>query len=106
MKTNKKENLQKDSHPETNSRRRFLGSLGKTAAGAAAISVAAPFLSGKAGTAEAAGGNSDAPGRMNDCFAYRRDAAIAGRVNVGTNQAMAIWPDMPTTVACTEQARN
>ena len=83
MKNKEKKNLQKDSRPETNSRRRFLGTLGKTAAGAAAVSVAAPFLSGKAGTVEAAAGNSDAPGRMNDCFTYRRDAAIAGRVNVG-----------------------
>lgn len=82
MKTNSKEDLNKDSQPETNSRRRFLGKLGRTAAGAAAVSVAAPFLSGKAGTVEAAG-NSDSPGRMNDCFAYRRDAAITSRINIG-----------------------
>ena len=78
MKTKNKEDLRKNSQPETNSRRRFLGSI----AGAAAAAAASPFLSGKAGTAEAAG-SSDAPGRMNDCFNYRREAAIAGRVNVG-----------------------
>lgn len=82
MKTKTTEVLQKDSQPEANSRRRFLGSLGKTAAGAAAIAAATPFINGKAGTAEAAG-NSDVPARMNNCFAYRRDAAIASRVNLG-----------------------
>jgi hypothetical protein len=82
MKTNSKEDLNNDAQPETNSRRRFLGKLGKTAAGAAAASVAAPFLSGKAGTVEAAG-SSDVPGRMNDCFNYRKNAAIDMRVNVG-----------------------
>src|SRR5438270_7092690 len=86
MKNKQKKNLQKDSHPETNSRRRFLGTLGKTAAGAAAVSVAAPFLSGKAGSAEAAAGNSDAPGRMNDCFNYRKNAALDMRVNVGAQR--------------------
>jgi hypothetical protein len=86
MKTNSQEDLHKDSHPKTKSRRRFLGSLGKTAAGAAAISVAAPFLNGKAGTAEAVAGNSDVPGRMNDCFNYRKNAAIAMRVNVGVQR--------------------
>src|SRR5947209_10868598 len=77
MKTNNKD-LKKDSHPETNSRRRFLGSI----AGAAAVAAASPFINGKAGTAEAAG-NSDVPGRMNDCFNYRKNAAIDMRVNVG-----------------------
>jgi hypothetical protein len=81
MKTNKNEDQNKHSRPETNSRRRFLGSI----AGAAAAAAASPFLSGKAGTAEAAG-NSDAPGRMNDCFNYRKNAAIAMRVNVGAQR--------------------
>ena len=64
------------------SRRRFIGGLG---AAVGAIG-AAPLLGGKESTAEAAptggGGTSLGPGRMNDCFAYRRDAAINSRVNV------------------------
>ena len=68
------------------SRRKFLGDVGKAGLGAAAV-VAVPLSGAKATTAEAApvaAGNSGAPGRMNDCFAYRRDAAIASRVNVAT----------------------
>jgi hypothetical protein len=83
MKKNSKKDLSQQPQSETNSRRQFLGSIGKTAAGAAAIAAAAPFINGKAGVAEAAPGNSESPGRMNDCFAYRRDAAISSRVNVG-----------------------
>jgi hypothetical protein len=61
------------------SRRRFLGTLG---AAVGAIG-AAPLLGGNESTVTAAAGDSRVPGRMNDCFAYRRDAAIASRVNVG-----------------------
>ncbi len=62
------------------SRRRFLGSVG---AAVGAIG-AAPLLGGSESTAEAASivKGSDGPGRMNVCFAYRRDAAINSRVNV------------------------
>src|SRR6188768_173797 len=64
------------------SRRRFIGSVG---AAVGAIG-AAPLLGGGESTAEAApgsgGGSSIGPKRMNDCFAYRRDAAINSRVNV------------------------
>ena len=76
--------VEADSEAATVSRRSFFGKLGKTAVGAAAIGTigSAPFLGGKTFTAEAAG-NSAAPGRMNDCFAYRRDAALNSRVNVG-----------------------
>ena len=73
------ETSEKDS--EGVSRRRFIGSIG---AAVGAIS-ATPFLGGEtalAAPAPAAKG-SDAPGRMNNCFAYRRDAAIASRLNVG-----------------------
>ena len=66
------------------SRRRFIGTLGKTAAGAAAVAVAAPFVGGKVSVAEAA--NNETPGRMNDCFNYRKNAAIAQRVNVGPQE--------------------
>ena len=67
------------------SRRRFIGSLG-AAVGALG---AAPLVGGEQFTAAAAPAPASAPpkggaaGRMNDCFAYRRDAAIASRVNVG-----------------------
>lgn len=67
------------------SRRRFIGGLG-AAVGALG---AAPLLGGKESTASAApaapgnGNGNLSPGRMNECFAYRRDAAIASRVNIG-----------------------
>ena len=68
------------------SRRKFLGDVGKAGLGAAAVA-AIPLSGAKSSTAAAApalaAGNSGAPGRMNDCFAYRRDAAINSRVNVG-----------------------
>jgi hypothetical protein len=62
------------------SRRRFIGSVG-AAVGALG---AAPLLGGKESTAEAAPAavGKGGAGRMNDCFAYRRDAAINSRVNV------------------------
>ena len=82
MKTNSKEDLRPYSPLKANSRRQFIGSLGRTAAGAAAIAASVPFINEKAGSVEAAG-NSDAPGRMNDCFNYRKNAALAMRVNVG-----------------------
>jgi hypothetical protein len=86
MKKNPKEiEVRTVSDPST--RRQFIGRLGKTAAGAAAaVTVgASPFTGGKASTVQAAGG-SDAPGRMNDCFNYRKNAAIAMRVNVGAQK--------------------
>jgi len=65
------------------SRRKFFGTLGKASIGAAAAGAIAstPFLDGKGSTAQAASGNGG-PSRMNDCFAYRRDAALASRVNI------------------------
>ena len=65
------------------SRRKFFGKLGTAAIGAAAIGAATPFLGGKGSVAEASNGNSEAHGRMNDCFNYRKNMAIAQRVNVG-----------------------
>jgi len=85
MNKNKIEDPKDNSHLENNSRRQFLGSLGKTAAGAAAAAAIVPFVGGKAGAAFAAG-NSEAPGRMNDCFNYRKNAALAMRVNVGVQR--------------------
>ena len=65
-------------------RRTFLSTVG--AATAATIGVGTmPFLGGQASAAApAADRPAEAPNRMNDCFAYRRDAAIASRINVGT----------------------
>ena len=65
--------------PEGVSRRRFIGSIG-AAVGAIGVT---PLLGGKESTTLAAPGSSGSPGRMNTCFAYRRDAAIASRVNIG-----------------------
>src|SRR5687767_12300893 len=75
--------LSKGSNPT--SRRKFIGSLGKTAAGAAIVGTVAgtPFLGGKGAIAEAANDTSAAARRMNDCFNYRKNAAQAQRVNVG-----------------------
>jgi hypothetical protein len=77
-------NQQPLSDPTT--RRQFIGRLGKTAAGAAAVMTvgAGPFLEEKGATAQAAAtGGNETPGRMNDCFNYRKNAAIAMRVNAG-----------------------
>src|SRR5258706_6933408 len=84
----KDENAAKASVKTQNStsRRRFIGTLGKTAAGAAAVVTAAPFLGGKGSVVEAASGGSESPGRMNDCFKYRKNTAIAQRVNTGVQQ--------------------
>lgn len=72
------------------SRRRFLGDVGKAGLGAAAI--AAVPISGAAAADSGHGNGNDgddhgggaAQRRMNDCFEYRRDAAAANRVNVGS----------------------
>lgn len=71
----------------TVSRRKFFGKMGTAAIGAAAIGAAAPLIGGPSASASAqkavGSGNSATPGRMNDCFNYRKNAAIAQRVNVG-----------------------
>lgn len=68
------------------SRRNFFGKLSTAAIGAAAIGAATPFLGGNESVAEAASGNNNSPGRMNDCFNYRKNAALAQRVNIGAQQ--------------------
>jgi hypothetical protein len=70
------------------SRRDFIGTLGKTAGGVAVVGTIAgtPVLDRSASVAAqkaGAPGNSEAPGRMNDCFNYRKNAALANRVNGG-----------------------
>jgi hypothetical protein len=86
MKTeNKRTVVPANETANTTSRREFISTLGKTAGGAAAIAglAATPFIGGKESVAEAATGHSDAPRRMNECFDYRKDMALAERVNVG-----------------------
>jgi hypothetical protein len=70
------------------SRRTFVKTAATVAAVAATIPLE-PVLGGKASVAEAAGaissagGNSNSANRMNDCFNYRKNMAIAERVNNG-----------------------
>jgi hypothetical protein len=63
------------------SRRKFIGSLGAAVGAIGAV----PLVGGSDALAApvAAAKGSEGPGRMNECFAYRRDAAIGSRVNVG-----------------------
>ena len=89
MKNNSHGKNDTSSEVSTNvSRRKFFGKLGTAAIGAAAVGGlgAEPFLGGKESVAEASTGNSGTPGRMNDCFNYRKNAAIAQRVNVGIQE--------------------
>jgi hypothetical protein len=67
---------------QTPTRRKFLGTIGAVTAATVAMG-ATPFAGGKSSNAEAAETGSEAPGRMNNCYEYRRNAAIASRVNVG-----------------------
>ncbi|HEV8592048.1 MAG TPA: hypothetical protein VGQ55_08095 [Pyrinomonadaceae bacterium] len=74
--------MKPSSNNKSQTRRKFLGTV--SAATAATITVGLkPLLGGKDSIAEAAGGSKEAPGRMNDCFNYRKNAALAQRVNVG-----------------------
>ena len=67
------------------SRRKFLSHAGM--AGAATIAAATiplePLLGDKQTVAKAANGNSNSASRMNECFNYRKNMALANRVNVG-----------------------
>ena len=87
---NKESNGSVDSTETVNNpaRRRFLGTIGKAGLGAAAVGTigAAPFAGGKEFTAEAGNETSAASGRMNDCFNYRKDTALARRVNTGVQK--------------------
>src|SRR5437763_3552184 len=64
------------------SRRTFFKGAATVAAVAAVVPLE-PMLGGKESVAEAAGGNSNAANRMNDCFNYRKNTALAERVNTG-----------------------
>ncbi|HEX3101672.1 MAG TPA: vanadium-dependent haloperoxidase [Pyrinomonadaceae bacterium] len=69
------------------SRRKFFGKLGSAALGAAAVGPTLPLVDKKSSSVSAAAnGNNEAPGRMNDCFNYRKNAAQAQRINVGAQQ--------------------
>src|SRR5258707_2494969 len=77
-------------HGVTNgmSRRSFVKSAATIASVAAAIPLE-PFFGGKESVVEAAGANgndspnSNAANRMNDCFNYRKNMALANKVNMG-----------------------
>ena len=70
------------------SRRSFVKSAATIASVAAAIPLE-PFFGGKESVVEAAGANgygspnSNAANRMNDCFNYRKNMALANKVNMG-----------------------
>lgn len=64
------------------SRRDFVRGAATIAAVASTVPLE-PLLSDQNTVAEAASGNSIAANRMNDCFNYRKNTALAERVNVG-----------------------
>jgi hypothetical protein len=65
------------------SRRSFVRSAATIAAVASTVPLE-PLLGDTNTVAKAASGNSSAANRMNDCFNYRKNTALAERVNVGT----------------------
>jgi hypothetical protein len=64
------------------SRRNFVKTAATIAAVAASVPLE-PLLGGKELIADAANGNSNSSNRMNDCFNYRKNMALAERNNVG-----------------------
>jgi len=64
------------------SRRNFVKTAATIAAVAASVPLE-PLLGGKESVADAANGNSNSSSRMNDCFNYRKNMALAERNNVG-----------------------
>ena len=64
------------------SRRNFVKGAA-TIATVAAVVPLKPLLGGKESVAEAANGNSSSSNRMNACFNYRKNRALAQRINVG-----------------------
>ena len=64
------------------SRRSFVRSAATLAAVASTVPLE-PLLSDKKTIAGPAGGNSTSANRMNDCFNYRKNTALAERINVG-----------------------
>lgn len=84
--------VMKSEEPETaQSRRTFLGRAATFAAAALAVG-ARPFFGGMGSVAAGAVDRANKmPLRMNDCFNYRRDAAIAQRINVGIQRDNGDW---------------
>jgi hypothetical protein len=64
------------------SRRNFVKGAA-TIATVAAVVPLKPLLGGKESVADAANGNSSSSNRMNACFNYRKNRALAQRINVG-----------------------
>ena len=76
--------MKKYGRPQS-SRRNFIKRAG--IAGAATVAAATiplePILGGKESVVEAANGNSSSANRMNDCFNYRKNMALAQKINAG-----------------------
>lgn len=86
MKNNIEEKEVLSACESTVSRRKFFGKLGTAAVGAAAFGAAVPLVDENFSVLAqktSANGRNEAPGRMNDCFNYRKNIALANRVNVG-----------------------
>src|SRR5512138_177318 len=64
------------------SRRNFVKGAA-TIATVAAVVPLNPLLGGKESVADAANGNNSSSNRMNACFNYRKNRALAQRINVG-----------------------
>src|SRR5437762_3547804 len=64
------------------SRRNFVKTAATIAAVAACVPLE-PLFGGEESVADAANGNSNSANRMNDCFNYRKNMALAERNNVG-----------------------
>jgi len=72
----------KASVPTGVTRRSFVKSAATIAAVASTVPLE-PLLGNTKTVAQAAGGNGNASNRMNDCFNYRKNTALAERINVG-----------------------
>jgi hypothetical protein len=74
----------KASVPTGVTRRSFVRSAATIAAVASTVPLEPLLGNTKTVAQAAAGGNSNAANRMNDCFNYRKNTALAERINVGT----------------------
>jgi len=80
--TRKPENLTSSAQVAKVTRRTFVKGAATIATAAAAVSIE-PLLGRKESVAEAANANSNSSNRMNACFNYRKNMALAQRINVG-----------------------
>lgn len=83
LKLTKENHMKEPTGRISETRRKFLRTVGVATAATIAIG-AKPFVGARESISEAADKTvREAPGRMNNCFNYRRDTALAERVNVG-----------------------